>query len=187
MKKWLKSFSLFDLLLCSLMAALGIAVKSVVVPLVHIITGALLIPGGALAGGFYMLFLVLACCLTHRLGAASVTALVQAILVMVTGLFGSHGVMSLVTYFLPGLAIDFVMFLTRHRGGCITCCFVGGMAANVVGTVAVNFTFFDLPLVPLLLSLALAALSGGLGGLLAYSMSKKLHDMGVIKRVEGVK
>ena len=180
MRRFLETFSLPQLILCALMAALGIAVKAVAVPLAHIVTGPLLIPGGAVAGGLYMLFLVLACALCGRLGAATVTALVQAILVMVTGLSGSHGAFSLITYLLPGLAVDLVMLLTRHRGGCVLCCFFAGAAANIAGTLAVGAAVLGLPVVPLMLSLALAALSGGLGGLLARRIAKSLQDLGVV-------
>lgn len=181
MRRFLEKFSLLQLVLCALMAALGIAVKAVIVPLTHIVTGPLLIPGGAVAGGLYMLFLVLACALCGKLGAATVTAFIQAVLVIVTGLSGSHGAFSLVTYTLPGLAVDLVMLLMRHRGGCILCCFFAGVAANVAGTLAVGAAVLGLPLVPLLLSLALAALSGGLGGLLVRRISKSLQELGVIQ------
>ena len=50
MKKLINKFSTFELVLIALSAALGIAVKPVIVPLVHIITGPLYIPGGAAAG-----------------------------------------------------------------------------------------------------------------------------------------
>ena len=52
-------FSVFDLIIIAMISALGIASKPVIVPLSHIITGPLMIPGGVVAGGFYMLWLVL--------------------------------------------------------------------------------------------------------------------------------
>ena len=55
----LRKFTAFELLIITMMAALGIAVKSVVVPLAQMITGPLYIPGGVVAGGFYMLWIVL--------------------------------------------------------------------------------------------------------------------------------
>ncbi|GAG99538.1 unnamed protein product, partial [marine sediment metagenome] len=54
-RKFLQRFSLFDLVIIAMVAALGIATKPVITPLVHIITGPLFIPGGAIAGGFYMM------------------------------------------------------------------------------------------------------------------------------------
>lgn len=52
--KALRGFSIFQLVIISVVAALGVATKPIIVPLVHIITGPLFIPGGAIAGGFYM-------------------------------------------------------------------------------------------------------------------------------------
>ena len=42
-----------EMALIAVMAALGIAVKPVVVPVAHLIAGPLMIPSGALAGGIY--------------------------------------------------------------------------------------------------------------------------------------
>jgi hypothetical protein len=50
---------MFDLVVIAMMASLGVAIKPVVVPLAHIITGPLYIPGGVIAGGFYMMWIVL--------------------------------------------------------------------------------------------------------------------------------
>ncbi len=52
--KILNKFRLYDLVVIALMASLGIATKPIVVPLTHMITGPLFIPGGAVAGGLYM-------------------------------------------------------------------------------------------------------------------------------------
>ena len=70
-QKALARFSLFDLIIIAMMAALGIAIKPVVVPLAHIITGPLFIPSGAVAGGFYMMWLVLGLGLTGKRGTAT--------------------------------------------------------------------------------------------------------------------
>ena len=96
-KKFFIKFTVFDLVLIALVAALGIATKPVIVPLVHIITGPLFIPGGAVAGGFYMMWIVVGAGITGKRGTASLIALVQAIMVIAIGVFGTHGLMSLVT------------------------------------------------------------------------------------------
>ncbi len=56
----LKGFTVFELILMALLASIGIAAKPVVVPLAHMITVPLGIPGGAIAGGLYMFWIVLA-------------------------------------------------------------------------------------------------------------------------------
>ncbi len=173
-------FSLADCLILAMLAAMGIASKVIIVPLAHLVTGPLFIPGGVLAGGFYMMFLVLGAALTKKRGAALMVALLQAALVTITGSFGSHGAASLLTYTLPGLAVEAWFFLSRHRGCCALCCFVAGMAANMAGSFAVNFVIFKLPLVPLLLSISVAALSGGLGGLVANVVTRNVEKLDIL-------
>ena len=114
--KLIQKFTLFDLVLLALMACLGIATKPIIVPLTHIITGPLFVPGGVIAGGFYMLWIVLGAALVQKPGTATLIAIVQAIMVTATGIFGTHGFFNIFTYILPGLAVDLVMLISRHRG-----------------------------------------------------------------------
>ncbi|MBT9150996.1 MAG: hypothetical protein DDT40_01177 [candidate division WS2 bacterium] len=97
-------------------------------------------------------------------------------MVISLGTFGTHGLMSFFTYLMPGIAVDLVMLLSRHKGCCIGCCFAGGIAANITGTYLVNLVFFRLPFIPLVLSLASASLSGGLGGVIAYSLIRQVEN-----------
>ncbi len=176
-----KKLTLFDCIVIAFMASMGIAVKVVIVPLTQIITGALFIPGGVVAGGFYMAFIVLSSELVKKRGTATLTALLQAVVVTITGTLGSHGALSLLTYTLPGFFVDVVFLILRSHGNSSISAFIGGMVANLVGSFAVNLAIFNLSIVPLLLSLLTACLTGGLGGLVAYSISKNLHKMGVVK------
>ena len=180
-KKFTDGFSVFQLMVVALLAAMGIAVKTVITPLTHLLTGPLFIPGGVAAGGIYMLFLVLAVSLTGKRGAALFCGFCQGIMVLLIGAAGSHGALSVVSYTLTGLSVDTIMLILRHKGCCLLCCFFGGMAANLTGTVIVNAAFFGMPAIPLILSLAVAALSGGFGGLLAWVMTKQLRKLGIIK------
>ncbi len=169
-------FSIYDFVVIALMACLGIVTKPLIVPLVHLVTGPLFIPGGAVAGGFYMMWLVLGAALVKKSGAATLIALVQAIVVMGVGMLGTHGLLSLITYVVPGLAVDGVFAVSRHRGCCAGCCFAAGIAANTSGALLVNLVFFRLPLIPLLLTLSAGALSGGIGGLIAHTVSRRFSD-----------
>lgn len=179
LRKFLLNFSVFDLTLLALMACLGIATKPIIVPLTQIITGPLFIPGGVIAGGFYMMWIVIGAGLVQKPGAATLVAAVQAIMVIALGILGTHGFVSLATYILPGIAVDLVMLISRHKGCCVGCCFAAGIAANASGTVLVNFVFFRLPSIPLVLSVSGAALSGGLGGIIAYSMIRQVYNSGL--------
>jgi len=178
MSKQLKRYSIFELIIMALLAALGLATKPIIVPLAHMISGPLFIPGGALAGGFYMFWIVLAYGIVQKRGAASLTAFIQAIIVMITGSFGSHGLVSLLTYSLPGIMIDIVFVLMRRHPKSNSDYFLAGVIANISGTYLSNLVFFRLPIIPLLLSLASAILSGGLGGLIAYKINKQLKKSG---------
>lgn len=174
---WLRfigSFSAFDLAAVAMLAALGVASKPLVGPLARLVTGPLNVPGGVLAGGFYMAWLVMARILTGRVGAAFLTGLVQGILVLVLGMYGNHGVMTLVTYSLPGLASDIVLFRRNGRTVSALAAFAAGLTANVTGTAAVAQVLFRLPVPALVLAVSAAALSGGLGGLAAHAVASRL-------------
>lgn len=59
--------------------------------------------------------------------------------------------------------------------------FICGILANINGTFLVNVVFFRLPMVSLILTLSAAALSGGIGGLVAYSIVNRLKKNEVLK------
>jgi len=170
----LRNFSIFQLIIIALMAAAGVATKPIVTALAHLVTGPLFIPGGAFAGGFYMLFIILGGGIVGKRGATTLIAFIQALLVLVTGIYGSHGAASLLTYTAPGLLVDLLWIIIRRYGDNLISCFLGGIVANLCGTFFVNLVFFRLPLIPLLLSLALAVFSGGIGGVIAHNIRKLL-------------
>lgn len=170
MSKLLDRFSTFDLVLISLMACMGIATKPIIVPIAQMISSPLFIPGGALAGGLYMMWMIIGARVTGKVLTATLTGFTQGIVVIVSGFWGSHGILSLLTYTAPGLAIDLMLLAAKHRCCCLGCCFAAGMAANSCATFLVNLIFFNMPLIPMVLSLAVAALSGGIGGLIAFKI-----------------
>jgi len=174
----LERFSMYNLIIIALMASLGIATKPVIVPLTHIIAGPFFIPSGALAGGFYMMWLVLGYGITGQRGTMTLIAVVQSILVLATGIAGSHGIISVLTYTMPGILADLGLFLTGHRVCCLPCAFMAGVLCNIGGSIMVNWVYFRLPLIPLVLSLSVAALSGGVGGIVAFKVLEKINLLG---------
>jgi len=174
--KMFDKFSVFDLIVIAMISALGVASKPLIVPLSHIITGPLLIPGGVVAGGFYMLWIVLGAGIVGKPGTAALIGTVQALMVFGSGIFGSHGAMTLLSYTLPGVAVDLILYLVKHKVCCPPCAFLAGLAANVSGSALVNIIYFRLPFVPLVLALSVAALSGGLGGIIAYKASQLVKN-----------
>lgn len=180
MSKLFNRFSMYELVVISLTAALGVGIKPIIVPLVHIITGPLYIPGGAAAGGFYMLWLVLGLGITRKIGTGTLIGLIQALLVMITGVYGNHGAVSLITYTIPGLFVDMGALLLGKNYATPSGFFILGLLANISGTFLSSMVFFRLPLIPLLLSISAASLSGGLGGLIAYKIMITINRQGDI-------
>ena len=167
-------------MIVAILAALGIAVSGIVGYLVRIVTSMLFIPGGAVAGGIYMLFLVLAVAFTKKKSAALLCGFVQAIIVMVTGIGGHHGAMTIITYTMPGVAVLVLLLIMRRDCSCRLSCFFSCLAANMTGTFLVAAGVMGLPMVPMLLAVKVSALSGGLGGLLAFSLARQVEKTGVL-------
>ncbi len=177
-RKMLDRYSTFDIIVIAFMAAIGLATKPIIIPLTHMVTGPLFIPGGAVAGGFYMLWIILSAAIVNKRGAATITAFTQALIVIITGSFGSHGMISIFTYTLPGLMIDIVFLLFNRRFNHILDFFAAGIIANLSGIYLSNLFFFKLPLIPLVLSLLCGILSGGMGGLIAYKINERIKIIG---------
>ncbi|WP_313343340.1 ECF transporter S component [Sedimentibacter sp.] len=179
-KSFLSNFSVFNLIVIAMLSGLGVATKPIIVPLVHIISGPLFIPGGAVAGGFYMFWIVLGAAIVKKTGTGTLIGIVQSILVIATGAMGTHGIMSLVSYTLPGMMVDIVFLFSKDKSYNILHCLFGCMAANVTGTLISNIMFFRLPPVTVALILSSAALSGAIGGIIAYSIIKGLKKINII-------
>jgi hypothetical protein len=172
-------FTTKDIILIALLAALGLAVKPLVKTFTHFISTPLGIPGGTLGGGFYMMWLTLALALTKRSGAATLVGLVQGFVVLILGLPGSHGALSIFTYALPGVVIDLFALLYRRYeklDGQILYC----VLANLTGTWLVGLIIMRLPKAPFYLALSLSALSGIAGGVLAWLIAKEIRKYHLI-------
>ena len=159
----------------ALMAALGLGTKQLVRPLVSLITIPLLIPGGALAGGFYMLWLILTKRFVPKFGSGIFFGLVQALVVMIMP-FGSHGIFTFITYSLPGLAADIIEIIFRKMKSKWLTSMVEGAVSNLVGTIAVSSIIFELSVEVLLFVSLLALFSGNIGGIIAYLIITQIKD-----------
>jgi ABC-type thiamin/hydroxymethylpyrimidine transport system permease subunit len=169
-----------DLVLVALFASLGLATKNIIHPLVATITGALYVPTGAVAGGFYMMWPVMAYGFIRKLGAATFVSLTQAFISLILP-FGNFGALSFVIYLAPGLAIDGFFLLSRHKACCAACCLGASTVANVVGTVLVGTLVLALPEYALLFLSLVAATSGAVGGLLANMLLVRVGKIGLGK------
>jgi len=142
----------------ALMAALGLGTKQLVRPLVSLITIPLLIPGGALAGGFYMLWLILTKRFVPKFGSGIFFGLVQALVVI------------------PGLAADIIEIIFRKMKSKWLTSMIEGALANLVGTIAVSSIIFELSVEVLLFVSLLALFSGNIGGIIAYLIITQIKD-----------
>ena len=155
-----------DIALIALFASLGIATKSVVQPLVATITGPLYLPTGAVAGGVYMMWPVMAYGLVRKPGTATIVSLAQALFSLFIPV-GNFGLFSFVIYLAPGLAIDGFFFLSKHKPGCAACCISAAAIANAVGTFSYSALLLALPEFALVLFTLIAAVSGCIGGFIS--------------------
>jgi ABC-type thiamin/hydroxymethylpyrimidine transport system permease subunit len=167
-----------DLVIMALFASLGLATKNIIHPLVATLAGPLYIPTGALAGGVYMMWPVMAYGFVRKIGAATVTSLTQAFISLLLP-FGNFGLLSFVIYLAPGLAIDGFFLLSRHKACCAACCMGAAAIANAVGTVLVGALVLALPEFALLFLALVAAISGCIGGFIANMLLVRIGKIGL--------
>ncbi|MHA1221464.1 MAG: ECF transporter S component [Candidatus Heimdallarchaeota archaeon] len=171
----MKRYSTSDLIIIAIMAALGLGTKQIIRPLVSFITVPLAIPGGAVVGGFYMLWLVLTKRLAPKVGSGFMFGLTQALVVMILP-FGSHGIFTLITYTAPGLAVDLIDLAFYKEANSVICSMLEGAAANFMGSLTVLFLIFQLALEPTIFISLLALLTGNIGGIIAYYIARQLAE-----------
>ncbi|HPT72104.1 MAG TPA: ECF transporter S component [Candidatus Cloacimonadota bacterium] len=177
--RFFRRYSTHDLLLISLFSALGLAIKPIATPLVHLISAPLMIPGGSLAGGFYMMWLAMVVVVVPKFGSAFLIGIVQALAILVLGIMGSHGIISIISYSMPGLMVDLLALIVGRKLKIWTqILFV--IVANLTGTGIVMITIMRLPFIPAMIALGTAAFSGIIGGLLSYWLIKKLNTFHLV-------
>jgi energy-coupling factor transport system substrate-specific component len=106
-------------------------------------------------------------------------------MVILTGVPGSHGILSLVSYVAPGVALDLTMFLILTLGRREfdrLASFVAGIVTNLTGTIMVNLIFLRLPPLFFLVTCIAAALSGGIGGLIAWELYRVARRYRLVRR-----
>ena len=158
----MKNFTLHDLILIACLSAIGLAIKPIINPMVHIVSGAIRVPGGSLSGGFLMMWMVLAKVLVNKPGSALLFGVTQGLTVMLLGFFGSHGVFSIVSYALPGLMLEVAALAVKGRSLFTLCTYC--VVANITGTILVAIFIMQLPQLLLIISVCSATLSGMMGG-----------------------
>jgi len=169
-----KRFSTRDLIILATLAGIGIAIKPIVSPLSKLLSTPLFVPGGSFTGGLYMLWLVLAVVIIGKAGTGTIFGLLQALVVMVIGLRGNQGLLSLISYTLPGVVADLAFAVLRRPLSLWTHVILVALA-NMTGALVVAVFLFRHPLPYVLIILGMALVSGCVGGLLSFGIFKTLH------------
>ncbi|MGM0653021.1 MAG: ECF transporter S component [Bacillota bacterium] len=167
--KFLQKFTTSDLVIIALLAAGGIATKPFVRALGQIFVGTI-VPIGTIAGIFYMLWIVLACCIVQKRGTALLVGIVQSVLVIAFDMLGNRGIANLLVYIAPVIVMELVMLLFPRYVSSFISSFTAGGVTNAAGSFIVSWVFMRLPLVPLLGSMVVSLFFGGFGGILAYKL-----------------
>ena len=176
----LQRFSVRDLILIAAFAAVGIAIKPVVGPFFKMISSPLGIPGGSFGGGFYLMWLVLAMVIVDKAYTGTLFGIIQAIGVLVMGMSGNQGAVSLITYTLPGILADLVYFALRHRKNIwvqMTIC----ASANALGALLTGIIIFKHPFIFLAGITGMALISGIVGGVLSFGIFKSIKELRIIR------
>jgi len=170
----------------SLMAAAGIAIKPLIVPVVRVVAVPLGLPGGSLVGGIYMMWLILGHAFTRKPWAATLVGIVQAILAWVMGVPGPQGPWMLVMYMAPGIAADLVLRLNSGSESASAsasatatalspgAAMLAGAAANATGIALMCLIVYRISPPVLALSVAVGAMSGSVGGVLACAIHRRV-------------
>jgi len=167
-------FSIRDLLIITLLAALGMAIKPLLQPFSRILLNTIFVPGGVVFGGLYMMWLALARGLVDKPGSGILAAFIQGITALALGLSPASGILSLATFLLPGAAVE-LSFSIPGRGPAsrasrfLFSCILANLTG--IGLVILIRGFGQQPAVILMVA---GGLSGGVGGLLAFAVSEKI-------------
>jgi len=106
---------------------------------------------------------------------------VQAILAWAMGIPGPQGPWMLVMYMAPGMAADLVLRLSPGSAGATTLspgvAMLAGAAANVAGIALMCVIIYRISFPVLVLSMAVGALSGAIGGVLAYAIHRRVSQI----------
>lgn len=180
--KYSKTFILNFMALC---CVLGLVTKKLVNPFANVITEVLHIPGG-ISTGFSIMFIVIAVEIVNLRYAGTLMGTVQGFLAVAMGRVGSMGIFMPLGYIIPGIAIDLVYYLLKHRKGAQMerMVFANALAA-VMASVTANLLVFHLHGPVLWLYVCVSATSGSLYGFLGSYVVTRLQA--VVCQYKGIR
>lgn len=166
MKK--QTFTIYEICLMALLAATGMFIKPIISPVFNLLTDFIRIPGGSVTAGFSMLFPVFGCAYIQKKGTAFLMGFVQAFISLTSGISATAGILVLITYSMPGAAIDLIICGNLFRKLPLQSrMMLAGAAGVLTGAALTNMLYFHLSLLPFILFYIFGILSGALGGYIA--------------------
>ena len=162
-----------DLAVMAILIALSLVIKRIISPVTNGLTDFFRIPGGSAAVGFSLAFLIIGKQIVSIPFAATQMGFVQALLALALGFSNYQGGLAIFSYTAPGLVIDVLTFIMNNQHPLF--CFTGGILSGLTSAAISNLLVFHLMGISLLLCFLLAALSGALGGLIAWLISERLQ------------
>lgn len=170
--------SLQELVLLAVIAAISMVVKPYVHAAFRPLVAGLNVPVGMVAGGLYMMWLVMAGHLVNKAGAVVLVALLQGILAVILGMGGKLGPFVVISYLMPGLAMELLYGVLAVFWRLCRCrpwaAIAGAALANGVGTACNSLLLLGLPWPAVAATLLPATLSGAAGGFLGHVLSRRL-------------
>lgn len=173
----MKHSSIRDLILLALFADVGFVAKRLIAPAANIVTDFLRVPGG-IGTSFSLMFLVVGAWIIQHRHAGAVMGLIQSLVALALGMVGAMGVLSPIGYVVPGIVIDLVLEVCRKsKLDMMSTMVLANAAGAVSASLAANLIVFRLHGTVLLLYLLIGIVSGGICGLFAGSLTKRLKPL----------
>ena len=156
-----------DIVLLSMFAAMGLAIKQMAYPLAAVAAAPLFLPVAPLASGAYMMWLTAGRASTGYRWAGTFMGAVQGIVALLL-IFGRHGAFNLPLYASTGLVVDLVFLIMGRSARSLIGCALATSLAAMTGTVMVVYVELAMSWPIVAVSALLAAGSGILGGFGAH-------------------
>lgn len=164
-----KDYKLRDFIIIALIAAMSIIVK----PIIKMIP----LPMGY-TGMFTMMWVILIPLIIDKNWSSTLFCILQAILVLALGIAGKWGMWVLIGYTLPGIVTDLMLRVRIKKS--VKAAIAGG-TANIAGAMVAAFLFFNFQRNIVIVVIIPAFISGCIGGILAYQLTKCLCRVGAVQ------
>ena len=167
-----EKFSLKEMIYISLLATTATISKVPVRAVSNFLTNSVGLPGGVVGGVYYMFWLVAACAVVKKHGAATLFCIIQIFVSVITS---SMPIIKLITYLPPGIAVDLFLIVRGNKEFNKGTYMLLGAIANISGAITQAWLIMGLPLIPTLISSFSAGISGAVGGYCAFLIVRRIE------------